>query len=569
MASLDTTTVLAADAAPTFAATAAFAATAEVVHKKRTKRYSEAEDDGWVVVDRSRHGCFIDGQKVEGKGTLRPGSTLLVGPYSLRLRPTDEGASPTAAAAPERAYERVEAEGGEVRVERLCLRMCSGPEAGARLALRAARVSIGGPGSQLVVARDGLLAQHAFLRLSHGRVMVEPGNGATFIHSTRVRDITPLWPGEPLRLGHIEVTVEVEAAGPAAPAERFGELRARAPEMQRLIGTLRRMAGHHFTVLVVGESGTGKELIARGVHEASPRARGPYVPLNCGAISPALFESALFGHEKGAFTGADARRDGAFHQAEGGTLFLDEVGELPPTVQAKLLRVLQDRVVVRVGSRRELELDVRVVAATNRDLPTLVAQGEFRLDLYYRLSVLPLRLPTLRERPDDVPILVRHMAHEACLAWRREAVQFSEPAMRLMKSHPWPGNVRQLQSVVMRIVLMAHGSLIDSASVAAQLRAEPDLSLRMPPARPPDPPSAQPSIPAATPAWRPIADDGAQARVELVRPYETIQPSDAERVLDALRRAGGNRSRAAQLLGMTRRQFTYRLEKAQAGDPPK
>jgi Nif-specific regulatory protein len=226
-------------------------------------------------------------------------------------------------------------------------------------------------------------------------------------------------------------------------------------------------------------------------------------------------------------------------------------------------------VVVRVGSRRELELDVRVVAATNRDLPTLVAQGEFRLDLYYRLSVLPLRLPTLRERPDDVPILVRHMAHEACLAWRREAVQFSEPAMRLMKSHPWPGNVRQLQSVVMRIVLMAHGSLIDSASVAAQLRAEPDLSLRMPPARPPDPPSAQPSIPAASPAWRPIADDGAQAGVELVRPYETIQPSDAERVLDALRRAGGNRSRAAQLLGMTRRQFTYRLEKAQAGDPPK
>jgi Nif-specific regulatory protein len=349
-----------------------------------------------------------------------------------------------------------------------------------------------------------------------------------------------------------------------AQLPNFGILGDSAP-LQECLANARRLAAGDLTVLLLGDSGTGKELFARAIHHASPRADKPFVKVNCAAVPESLFESEFFGHERGAFTGAVAAQPGRFEQADGGTLFLDEVGELPLAMQAKLLRVLQDRVVVRVGSRRELELDVRVVAATNRDLPTLVGQGEFRLDLYYRLSVLPLRLPTLRERPDDVPVLVRHMAHEACLAWRREAVQFSEPAMRLMQSHPWPGNVRQLQSVVMRIVLMAHGSLIDSASVAAQLRAEPDLSLRMPPARPPDPPS----IPAASPAWRPIADDGAQARVELVRPYETILPSDAERVLDALRRAGGNRSRAAQLLGMTRRQFTYRLEKAQADDPPK
>jgi Nif-specific regulatory protein len=353
-----------------------------------------------------------------------------------------------------------------------------------------------------------------------------------------------------------------------AKLPNFGILGDSVP-LQECLANARRLAAGDLTVLLLGDSGTGKELFARAIHHASPRADKPFVKVHCAAVPESLFESEFFGHERGAFTGAVAAQPGRFEQADGGTLFLDEVGELPLAMQAKLLRVLQDRVVVRVGSRRELKLDVRVVAATNRDLPTLVAQGEFRLDLYYRLSVLPLRLPTLRERPDDVPILVRHMAHEACLAWRREAVQFSEPAMRLMKSHPWPGNVRQLQSVVMRIVLMAHGSLIDSASVAAQLRAEPDLSLRMPPTCPPDPPSIPVSIPASSAPWRSIADDGAQARVELVRPYETILPSDAERVLDALRRAGGNRSRAAQLLGMTRRQFTYRLEKAQAVDPPK
>lgn len=353
-----------------------------------------------------------------------------------------------------------------------------------------------------------------------------------------------------------------------AKLPNFGILGDSAP-LQECLANARRLAAGDLTVLLLGDSGTGKELFARAIHHASPRADKPFVKVNCAAVPESLFESEFFGHERGAFTGAVAAQPGRFEQADGGTLFLDEVGELPLAMQAKLLRVLQDRVVVRVGSRRELQLDVRVVAATNRDLPTLVAQGEFRLDLYYRLSVLPLRLPTLRERPDDVPILVRHMAHEACLAWRREAVQFSEPAMQLMKSHPWPGNVRQLQSVVMRIVLMAHGSLIDSASVAAQLRAEPDLSQRVSPTRPPDPPSMPLPIPMASPAWRPIADDGAQARVELVRPYETILPSDAERVLDALRRAGGNRSRAAQLLGMTRRQFTYRLEKAQADVPPK
>jgi Nif-specific regulatory protein len=331
-----------------------------------------------------------------------------------------------------------------------------------------------------------------------------------------------------------------------------------SPALRGAIAQARRLATGELTVLLLGESGTGKELFARAIHQASPRAARPFVKVNCAAVPESLFESEFFGHERGAFTGAVTAQPGRFEQADGGTLFLDEVGELPLAMQAKLLRVLQDRVVVRVGSRRELPLDVRVVAATNRNLAAAVARGSFRLDLYYRLSVLPLQLPALRDRLQDVPVLVRHYAHEACLAWSREPVQFSEPAMKLMQAHPWPGNVRQLQSVAMRLVLMTHGALIDAASVAAQLLAEPDVSAD--PAPEADSrivPSAA-SLPSAT---------AAPVGAELVRPYAPVVAGDAERVRDALIRAGGNRSRAAQMLGMTRRQFTYRLEKlAQAGD---
>jgi Nif-specific regulatory protein len=189
-----------------------------------------------------------------------------------------------------------------------------------------------------------------------------------------------------------------------------------------------------------------------------------------------------------------------------------------------------------------------VVAATNRNLALVVARGEFRLDLYYRLSVLPLKLPALRERAQDVPVLVRHCAHEACLAWRRDPVRFSDPAMRLLQEHPWPGNVRQLQSVVMRLVLMSHGALIDAASVLAQLEVEPD-------------PSRLDTVPAAAGPPQAAAYVGTATGAELVRPYSQVLASDGDRVRDALARAGGNRSRAAQILGMTRRQFTYRLEK--------
>jgi Nif-specific regulatory protein len=324
-----------------------------------------------------------------------------------------------------------------------------------------------------------------------------------------------------------------------------------SPPLRAALAQARRLAGGDATVLLLGESGTGKELFARAIHQASPRAGRAFVKVNCAAVPESLFESEFFGHERGAFTGAVSAQPGRFEQAEGGTLFLDEVGELPLAMQAKLLRVLQDRVVVRVGSRRELPLDVRVVAATNRDLAGAVAAGGFRLDLYYRLSVLPLALPPLRERREDVPMLVRHGAREACLAWSREPVRFSEAAMRLLQDYPWPGNVRQLQSVTMRLVLMSPGVQIDAAAVAGQLQAEPTLTA----------PAGAPAGPALAPG-KARADD----RVP-VRPYTPVLADDGLRVREALARAGGNRSRAAQLLGMTRRQFTYRLDKLGDVDP--
>ncbi|HMN78604.1 MAG TPA: sigma 54-interacting transcriptional regulator [Burkholderiaceae bacterium] len=369
--------------------------------------------------------------------------------------------------------------------------------------------------------------------------------------------------------------------------------------LKTCIEQVERLSATDLTVLLLGESGTGKELFARAVHGASGRRDAPFVKVNCAAVPESLFESEFFGHERGAFTGAVSAQPGRFEQAHGGTLFLDEIGELPLTMQAKLLRVLQDRTVVRVGSRREIGVDVRVIAATNRNLAQAVARGQFRLDLYHRLSVLPLRLPALRERSEDIALLVRHFAHEASLAYRREPVRFSDPAMQRMRVHRWPGNVRQLQNVVARLVIMANGTLIDASTVDAILAADDAMEVSFD-----DVPAAagaarlggsvhdvlhaEPGIPighAGRRASERVAGSGADAApalddraattppafghhwptAEIVRPYAHVQPGEREHLLAALARAGGNRSRAAQILGMTRRQLTYRLQKLADG----
>ncbi len=237
-------------------------------------------------------------------------------------------------------------------------------------------------------------------------------------------------------------------------------------KLRELIG---RAAPADVPILVLGENGTGKELVARAVHAASGRREGPFVPMNCAAVPAELIESELFGHEKGAFTGAAAQRRGLFEQADGGTLFLDEIGDMPAAMQAKLLRVLQDGRFTRVGGASVLQADVRVISATNRDVDALVAEGRFREDLLYRINTLSLRTPPLRERREDVDRLVAHFADAAARRNRWRARRFSDEALTLLRQQPWRGNVRELRNVVERILILAEGDPIGAEDVRTAL----------------------------------------------------------------------------------------------------
>ena len=241
---------------------------------------------------------------------------------------------------------------------------------------------------------------------------------------------------------------------------RLERMLGNSPAMKAVLEQVSEVAASGATVLLLGESGTGKELVARAIHWNGPRASSSFVPVNCAAIPDALLESELFGHEKGSFTGATQRRHGLVAEADGGTLFLDEIAEMPLALQAKLLRVLQDRTVRPVGAREETAVDVRVICATNRDLQDLVRAGRFREDLYYRLAVIPIRLPSLRERPEDIPLLAAHFVERAATTLGKRIDGFDDEAAAWLAQHRWPGNVRELENVVERAVTLARGSRI-------------------------------------------------------------------------------------------------------------
>ena len=251
----------------------------------------------------------------------------------------------------------------------------------------------------------------------------------------------------------------------------FHNLVGKSDRMQDVYRLLEQAAGLDITVLLGGETGTGKELAARAIHYHSTRKERRFVPVNCGALPPDLVESELFGHARGAFTGAASAKAGLFEEADGGTIFLDEIGELPLATQVKLNRVLQEREIRRVGDNVAIKVDVRVIAATHRDLKGEVQAGRFREDLYYRLNVFPIRLPPLRERAEDVPLLASHFLEKHARAMRREIGEFDPEALRLLASHPWPGNVRELENAVERAVAIATGSSILSRDLPAELAA--------------------------------------------------------------------------------------------------
>jgi two-component system NtrC family response regulator len=248
------------------------------------------------------------------------------------------------------------------------------------------------------------------------------------------------------------------------PGARFEDLIGATPRMREMFSTVSLVAKTDVTVLVHGESGTGKELVARAIHNRSPRRTAPFVPINCGAIPETLLESELFGHEKGAYTGAHVQRKGKLELADGGTVFLDEIGEMPLPLQVKLLRFLQERKVERLGGRQQVHVDTRVIAATNKDLKADISAGGLREDLYFRLSVVTITLPPLRERGEDISMLAHAFLRRACRAHRRK-LRFSEAALAALGRYHWPGNVRELENAVQRATIMTRGSVIDPADL--------------------------------------------------------------------------------------------------------
>ncbi len=427
-------------------------------------------------------------------------------------------------------------------------------------------------GCDSVAERDRLLRENSYAALVTD-VMLTDGDGIETLGA--VRDSAPAMPiiilsaqntldtavrasdtgafeyfPKPFDLDELVRTVRAAVGNAAARSDDAAEippaglpLVGRSAAMQAVYRMITRVLRNDLTVLVLGESGTGKELVAEAIHQLGHRKQGPFVAVNTAAIPAELIESELFGHEKGAFTGAVARHEGKFEQAQGGTLFLDEIGDMPIDAQTRLLRALQSSRIRRVGGREEIAVDVRIVAATNRDLAPLIAAGAFREDLFYRLNVVPITLPPLRERPDDVPALARHFLQLAALDGLPRR-QLSEPAAAVLVRQPWRGNVRELRNFIFRLALLSREDTISSEALVSL------LGEAMASAQSNDPASLSDAVEQwlrANPLAPGNVYDAALAAFE--RPlFEAV-----------LRQTGGNQLRAAQHLGINRNTLRKRL----------
>lgn len=471
----------------------------------------------WWLLDRSSHGTFVNGSRIE-RHRLSHGDRLDIGVYGARFSLHADGPREIAATAPlvqavhEELVEVYEAGYAANRAE---LRFVKGPLEGRRMLLHQPRTSLGGPGAGLLL--DRILPERAlYVRVVRGRAMIEPGEAPVFLAGIRVREITPALPGEEVRVGdHAFVVDAATVRESSRELASFGDMVGSSPRTRRLFGVLARMAAHDAPVLLTGPSGTGKEVAAHGLHICGPRREGPFVAVNCAAIADTLVESELFGHEKGAFTGAVARQDGAFQRAHGGTLFLDEIGEMRLDAQAKLLRALESGEIRRVGGTAPEFPDVRIVAATNRDLAAMVRQGRFREDLWFRLAVLTVGLPPLRERREDIRLIA-----ETLLERHHPGAVLTTDAVEVLEKHDWPGNVRELRNVLTRAVVLS-GNVIRAAHLLFQTWA---------------------SDPAPPPA-------------------SALDDAERQAVRDALLRHGGNRTRAARDLGVPRSSLLYRIRR--------
>ena len=319
-------------------------------------------------------------------------------------------------------------------------------------------------------------------------------------------------------------------------SHKFSNIIGRSDPMVAVFQLVETIAPTGSTVLITGESGTGKELVARAIHFNSLRKDRPFVALNCGALSETLLDSELFGHMRGAFTGADTNKKGLIEVAEKGTVFLDEIGEMSPLVQVKLLRVLQERKYRRLGGTEEVEADIRVIAATNRDLSKMVAEGTFREDLYYRINVIPIRLPALRERVEDIPLLAEHFVGRFTSQMGKNISGISGTAMACLKAYAWPGNIRELENAMERAVALERTPSILVDSLPEQLRGATAMAA------------------AGAPPAESFPDNGFDLE-------QHVQHIEREYIAEALRRAGGVKVKAAELLGMSFRSFRYYMKK--------
>jgi two-component system, NtrC family, response regulator PilR len=319
-------------------------------------------------------------------------------------------------------------------------------------------------------------------------------------------------------------------------SHKFSNIIGRCDPMLAVFQLVETIAPTGSTVLISGESGTGKELVARAIHFNSLRKERPFVALNCGALSETLLDSELFGHMRGAFTGADTNKKGLIEVAEKGTVFLDEIGEMSPLVQIKLLRVLQERKYRRLGGTEEVEADIRVIAATNRDLSKMVAAGDFREDLFYRINVIPIRLPPLRERVEDIPLLADHFVVRFATQMGKTVHSISGTALACLKAYAWPGNIRELENAIERAVALERTPSILVDSLPEQLRG------------------AQPAASAGSAPAESFPDEGFDLE-------QHVQHIEREYIAEALRRAGGVKVKAAELLGMSFRSFRYYMKK--------
>ncbi|MFY9551851.1 MAG: sigma-54 dependent transcriptional regulator [Thermoanaerobaculia bacterium] len=320
----------------------------------------------------------------------------------------------------------------------------------------------------------------------------------------------------------IRRTAESDMPQPVRPHGLLGDSEA----MQGVFRAIAKAASTKATALITGESGTGKELVARAIHYGSIRRIAPFVPVNCGGIPEGLIESELFGHARGAFTGATETRAGLFQTADGGTIFLDEIGEIGQSMQVKLLRVLQEKEVFMLGSRRPRKVDVRIIAASNKDLQSLVKKGTLREDLFFRINVLPLEIPPLRKRGDDVLLLARHFAAQFARELEKPVPRFTDDALRALRDHDWPGNVRELENVIQRLVVMLDEDVIDVSDLPSLMRF---------------------SAPRGS------------------GPYRTLAEVEAEHIRSVLSAVHGNKTRAAEVLGIDRK--TLRDKIAKGSDP--